>query len=252
MNRKLAFFLVTVASLAIVSACGGDDDDAVSFESGGPVICDRLETDSYTYIVDVEFTTESPEPKPTGVRQGPPSGSFTQHIEGQVEDSDSFMGDIVNDDASASRTEYSVVVDNGRSWWNPTGWQEQPSRDGRPGVSVPHLPLTLCQSLAQDIDTSLAAESEEVNGIKSLRFDASPLSTDFPDRSPDGPFGAGSDVAVLVNEFNGAVWVAERGGYINKLELSGTGQYEDGTVLNVSIRYEISEMGADIDVDPPI
>jgi hypothetical protein len=255
MNRtfRSPLLLLVVAALAVVAAaCGDDDDDnAASFSEGDPVVCDQLANDSYRYTFVYQFTTDSPEPKPTNVVQGPTDAQFTQQITGTVEDNDSFMADISNE-FGGGPTVYGVVKDNGRSWFERSAdqWTEEELPEGRGGTVIPMLPVNLCIAIAPDIDTSAGGVSEDVGGIDSLRYDVAPLTSDFPDRSQD--FGPQSDVAALINDFNGSVWVAESGGYISKMELTGTGTYPDGTVLDIRITYEISDVGSEIDVDPPI
>ena len=248
-----ALALALLAIVVLASACGDDDDDgnASSFSQGDPVVCDRLASDSYKWTFFHQFTTDAPEIAPTDVAQGPGDAEFKQEVSGEVEDNDSYLAQISNEFPPGPPTEYGVVKDNGRSWaQRPTEWQEEDVSDGQPGTIIPHLPFTLCQAIAQDIDTAAEAQTEDIGGIASLRYDYAPLVSDFPERSQD--ITPQSDIAILVNEFNGSVWVADGGGYITKMELTGTGTYEDGTVLNVTYRYEVSDMGGEIDVDPPI
>jgi hypothetical protein len=251
MRTKLALLSAPAALLVLAStACGGDDDDeATAFDAGSPVVCDTLSNESYTYNAMFQFTVEAPEVRPTGVPPGPESTQFTQDIAGEHEDADSFKATTVASDTFREYPAVSAVYDDGRVWTsNPTGWTEQPPRE-RLGDNIPYRPVDVCTALAPDIDTTWDTESEEINGVDSHRFDVEGLVSDFPDRSPG--LGGGADIAQLVNEFDGSIWVAEDGAYVTKMELTGSGTYPDGTALSVIFAYEITEMDADIDIAPP-
>jgi hypothetical protein len=249
----MAWWAGVAALVALATfACGGDDDDDVAF-TPGTVDCDTLINGSYRYNVSIHYIVDpSPTPLPSGAGPGHPAVDLRQELVGSVEDADSFAAEMTFIDRSVASTT-GAMHDDGRGWLQSGGrWTEQVASAERPvGDLVPYLPKNFCQALAPDIDTTVSdRESEDVNGIRSQRFNYTDFVTDFPDRTPD--FGGGSDVGVLINEFDGSVWVANNGNFISKIDMSGEGTYPDGAVMHFSIAYEISDLGADINLEPPI
>jgi hypothetical protein len=244
----VAPIVLALALALFVTSCGDDDagDIGAGLDSGG-VNCAALKDQPYRFLSTVTYNVEAPvSPTPEGVPPGPDPITLTQQIAGVVEDADSYQADMSLINGAITNTS-SAVRDGNSSWLKTTGdWTEQSGEY----ELVPYRPLELCEAMAPDIDVGTATGvTEDVNGISSARLDLAALETDWPDRSTD--FGPGSDVATLINAFNGSVWVAAAGSYISKAQLTGDGIYPDGSLFHFEISYEVSEYGAAITVVRP-
>ena len=244
-----SWLTIPLLGLLILAACGGGASSVGPTYKGGPVVCDALEAASYTYTLDAAFDVDNPDivPPPADVRLGPPDGHFSTHVEAEVEDGDRFRATITNEDGGSSTTFDAIVTSDrvysrfGSGEWATLGFSEGASNP------IPYQIASLCKAVASDLDLdSLTGTTDEA--IASQKFEIDSLAMDFPARIDEL---RGGDVDVLIGAYDVTVWVAQEGSYISKVDLSGTGFYEDGTSLTFRLSYEISDMGGDSSVDPP-
>ena len=136
------------------------------------------------------------------------------------------------------------LVDIGRGWRK----NDNPARP----PNVPFWPIFTCRALAPDVDTTKLgpSQAETINGIPSQKYSFTNMTSDFIARHPD--FGAGSQAGHYVHNLSGSVWVAEKGNLITKLDLAADGQYPTGQKITVTMKFELSDLGADIKVRAPI
>ncbi len=240
---------IPLLGLLILAACGSGDSNVGPTYEGGPVVCGALEASSYRYTLDAVFDVDNPDivPPPANVRPGPPDSHFSTHVDAEVEDGDRFRATVTNDDGGSSTTFDAIVTGDrvysrfGSGEWATLGFSEGASDP------IPYQPASLCEAVAPDLDLgSLTGTLDEA--IASQKFEIDSLAMDFPARTVEL---RGGDVDVLIETYDVIVWVAQEGSYISKVDLSGTGFYEDGTSLTFQLSYEISDMGGDSNVDPP-
>lgn len=241
--------LPILAFVALVVACGGNDGGA-TFVAGGPVDCGRLADGSYTYSFGVVFDFQDSGVGETVV-PGPGTFRFEQTRDGEFEDSDSVSVTGLNTDG-VNDTAIATVLDDGRAWEfsDISGWREsQVGEDG--GLSLIHyLPFDVCEAVVPDVDTAAEGSTESVNDIRSERFDLGTITSDFLDRIP--AIGPGHDAATLIPELDISVWIAYDGSYLSKVTATGSGTYSDGDTITVTLEFEVTEFGADVNVEPPI
>lgn len=246
--RRFSWLAVPFLGI-VLAACGGGTSSVGPVYEGGPVVCDALESSSYTYTLDTGFDIDNPDivPAPTGVSRGPPDTTFATNVEAEVEDGERISATITNGDGFSTTTFASIVADGGvYLQFGSRGWEKQPA--DRPLELIPYRILGLCNAIAPDLDLdSLTGTLDE--SIASQKFEIGSLVMDFPSRTRDL---VGGDVDALIEVFDVTVWVALNGSYISKVELSGTGFYGDGTSLAFHLSYEISDVGGNVSVDPPI
>ena len=243
--RRFYWLTIPLLGILVFAACGGGSSSVGPDYTGGPVVCDALEANSYTYTIDTGIDVDNPEifPAPTNVSRGPPTVHFTSHVEAEVENGDRFNATVTNSDGGSSTTFGSIEVDGEVYTKFGSEWEERGS------VSfIPYGIVGVCNALAPDLELeSMTGTTDEA--IASEKFEIDSLSMLFASRIADL---AGGDVAALVQTYDITVWVAQEGSYIRKVELSGTGFYGDETSVTFTLSYEISDMGGDISVDPPI
>jgi hypothetical protein len=247
----------TIACLLVVAAaCGGGvEGDAPSHSlPAGEITCEQLYNKSYQYAVKVDFDV-GPQPTgetaPTGVGRSP--YHFTTTVDNaKVEKSNRLAASIHNTDGH-NRADYQAI-----QWDDNTAFlklaEEQPWRQEdtsvRP-ISFPYWPMSLCDALRPDIDTTTFGEPvrEDVRGIKTEKYEFSGLPNDFFKRAPD--FGSGSDFAAYTSSVGGTIWISETGKYPAKIELSAQGNYPSGQLLTVNVTLEVWDMGGDIKIEQP-
>ncbi len=166
MTPKPLLWLTLALAAAIVlvsSACGaGDDDSAEATFSAQPVNCAAMDADSYRFVTTIMFKVDGPPtPTPEGVAPAPGPFELTQKIEGDVESNDAYQANMsFIDQFNNSQT---AAIRKGDKWWLQTtsGWSEQGTE------VIPYRPITICESIAPDIDPSGAHAADAVNGIAS-------------------------------------------------------------------------------------
>ena len=128
-------------------------------------------------------------------------------------------------------------------------WQKADNTSNRP-VPLPYQPDQICKALAPDVDTTKlgAGQPETVNGVSSQRFTLHSSATSFFTNE----FGGQSDIAANVKTLDGTIWVADQGNFMTKLDITGVGQYTNGQPISVKITFELSDLGADIKIGPPL
>lgn len=256
MARRQLLLVAMPCLLLLAAACGGGaEGDAPSHSlAAGQITCEQLFNKSYQYAVKVDFEVG---PQPTG--EGAPTGvgrspfHFTTTIEqGRVEKSNRLAATIHNTDGR-SRADYEAI-----QWDDNTAFlklaEDQPWRKEdtsvRP-VSFPYWPMTLCDGLRPDVDTTTFGQpaEEDVRGIKTEKYEFSGLPNDFFKRVSD--FGAGSDFAGYTSSVGGTIWISETGRYPAKMELAAQGNYPSGQLLTVNVTLEVWDMGGDIKIEQP-
>jgi hypothetical protein len=241
--------LIAVLGLAIAGCSGGASDPAFK---PGPLACDGLGTKSYHYTVnvteEVKALASTPAPPATLSPHGASPGVVTWDIQGVVQGGNK-VGSIDAKQHNAveggSGDVETIALEGGATFYNiGQGWLPSST-----GPTFP--PLNLCNSLAPDADTTKLGVGvpEAVNGVASLKFSFQGLSSLFIAREPEF---AGGDAGAWVRTLNGAVWVAEKGNLITKLDVTVTGQYPNGQPISVAIKFEVSDLGGDIKVVAPI
>lgn len=247
-GMKSALLLVPLALTAgTLAACGSD---------GAPVAIDRIRcealgvNDSYHYSSHTAFVVSgiagTATPNPVDL----PPFSVAWDVEADlVEGGERRQATVkISDAGSQSET---TVIEVGTDSWNNFG----PGTDfakREDGTSLPFPPNETCQALVADLDlASMTGAPEKVNGISSMKYEIDALpSAALADVPSIGP---GADAVTVIKEYSGMVWVASDG-YISKLDLSGTGDYEGGRrAMNVELAYEYSDInGVDIEIVAPV
>ena len=251
---RLFAVVFTMPMLAgLVVACGGGDDDGLTNPdlAAGQINCVPFTAVSYEFNTEAVLEVGEKDGTPEAdAPPAPPPFTFTEVVEGRVEDGDKAYVHTWSTDG-VSNGEFEAVHYPDRGWlnWADSGWTEQ-------DISVRALPFRyrpwdVCNALAPDVNTeSLAArESEEVNSVDSTGYSIDGIESDFFAAEPS--FGGGSDPANYIDTFEGTVWIADEGAYITRLQMTATGHYPDGTRLTFTMDFEISNVGGDISVDPP-
>ncbi len=236
--------------LAAFGACGGDDS---AVATPGPLVCDTLLQGSYHYIV---HTTEGADNVPgtpaPSASPALPAATFTSDIQGAVEGA-KFDVTVRNTVGGQSSEHEAIDLGSGEGYLNlkdfGQGWQKQDT--SKNPIVVAYKPADLCSALGPDVDTSKLAsgQAEAVNGIASQRFALQGFATQFFARDPD--FGPASDAARYIHTVDGTIWVANKGNYVSKLDISGAGQYPNGQTLSVKLTLEVSDVGGDVKVTAP-
>jgi hypothetical protein len=246
-RSKLALYTACSAGVLLtIAACGGGDDDAPSVSlAAGAIGCEQMFEDSYQYSVQVD-TDVGPLPTtvPTPTGQGRPAFHFTTIVKGQVQDGVKLQGTIDNTDGN-SKTVYDAIQigHTGYLKFDETGWKANDTSQQR--IPFPYWPMAVCESIAPDVDTTAlgAPENEELNGVKTQRYELTDLGVDFFKRSPE--FGGGSDAANYLSGLSGTLWVAENGRYPAKFDITAQGSYPSGQVLTIQIQFEAWDVGSD-------
>lgn len=257
-NRPLVLPWVLVCPLLVLAAvfggCSGGNSTAAA--KPGPLVCDTLGSGSYHYTERVAYAVSalsgSPSPPPvTSPADVPqPAFSLSDDIRGAVQgpNIDATMHTVIGS-APGSDVEM-IILAGGQGFLKlNTGWTQASSLN-RP-VPLPYQPNQLCAALAPDVDTTRlgAGQPEAVNGVSSQKFTLQGLPTSFFANEPD--FGGGSDFAAYIKTLDGTIWVADQGNFITKLDITGAGQFPNGQPISVAITLELSDLGADIKIEPP-
>lgn len=245
---------VVVALMAV--SLQGDDDSGVTFAdivvAEGRVSCEAfLQARSYNFHTEVTIDLADREPGMDDSDGYRASGFLTTSIvDGAFEDGNYEVVISARPTSPAQGETVMVVFGDTLFFVLGGGWQSRPLNELE-SFPVPYLPADTCRALAPDLFLSdVASVSETVSGISAQKYHFDSLETDIPDRHPS--FGPQSDAARFVNVYSGDVWVADEGGYIVKMDLSGTGQYENGRELTIEIAYDLSNINSgSIRIQPP-
>lgn len=258
-NRSLALLCVLACSLVVLAAlfgaCGGGNSTAAA--KPGPLVCDTLATGSYHYtehvVLAVNDLSGSPSPPPVPTASGRSHSAFSLSTDGQGSVQGANIDAAIRTDTGNSIGDYEVILlaDNQAFVRLSGGWQKAENTSNRP-VPVPYQPDQICKALAPDVDTTKlgAGQPETVNGVSSQRFTLHASATSFFANEPD--FGSQSDVGANIKTLDGTIWVADQGNFITKLDITGVGQYPNGQPISVKMTFELSDLGADIKIGPPL
>jgi hypothetical protein len=242
--RSFPWLLIAAlaAAGALFAACGGDS--AVS--KPGPLTCDTFANDSFRYTVHVfKQVGNSPDPNV-------PDYYLKSDIQGSYQGGKAFDATVDNaDGVNVGHTEI-IQLDDGSGFTNTRnkGWVAAENTAARP-LPLRYRPADLCTALSPDVDTSTLSSVavEDVNGVSTHKYTLTNVPSEFMARIPD--FGSSSDIGANVKVLSGTVWVAEKGNYLSKLDISGTGQGADGTTYSIQMTFEVSDLGTDIKVSAP-
>lgn len=247
-RRRPLLPAAALAAALVLAACSGG-------ESGpelppGRVTCQPLaEMDSYrfTAVSVIDLAERDPSAEPTD-GYGPEPFKVTTTVEGSVK-GDRMEAETFVEGISSVPSRTIVIGDN--AWVSSSEGQWTPV-DTVPGQQlIAYTPLSTCNAIARDINVSdEVGEPEEVGNEDSDRYTFDALESDFPDRHPN--VGGGSDAARLVNEFHGDIWISRDERYITKIDLAGSGNYDNGRGISVSFSYEVFDQGdSSIQIEPP-
>jgi len=248
--------LMLIGGLA--TACGGGDEStpgqsATVGPEGLSAPCLALE-DLKTYRYSVLLVMESPEPTegapaptvtPTTTITRPYTGDFTfdYRIEADFVAPDRTQALVTSTGAG----ELPMIV-IGQDVWIRLGEADW-SRPQYP-TTVPYQPVDVCQALFPELDLSaLEPKEEEANDIDTLSYTLSQV--------PAGEalskiFGPESDMALLISKLDADLWLAKKGGWPVRMDISAGGLYGDGRELRVHLLIDVKDANnGDIKVEPP-
>lgn len=254
LGRKRLLVLLTVTAVAgLVLACGGGDDGGPDASSSvTPAVCQRITTDSFSYTVQATQEIKELEGTPIpSAPPGPPPYTFSETVEGEIENGTELQVTVTNTDGTNKTTFQAVQLDDGRAWIKYEGDPAWTAHDLtiRP-LPVRYWPQLVCNGIAPDVQVgALQPKADEVNGTAAKKYEIRGLNALFFAREPD--FGPGSDAAQYVSNVDADVWIADDGGYVAKLDLTGTGQYPDGRPIIIRLVFELKGMDDSIKIEPP-
>ena len=250
-----AVSIIAVVVTLVVVGLRGDDDDGFAdiVVAEGRVSCEAfVRVRSYNYRTDVvlDLAARAPSMDDSDGRR-PDAFLHERTIRGSFADGNYAIVIAAPPGQAASSDTVLTVFEDTAFFLVNDRWTSRPLA-GLQSFPVPYLPSDTCKALAPDLFLSgLASVPETISGISAQKYHFDSLESDLPDNHPS--FGAGSDAARFVNVYSGDVWVADEGGYIVKMALSGTGQYDNGRELTVEISYELSNINdSSIQIGPPI
>lgn len=252
-SRLASLIAPTAVFLLLISACGGGGNGGPTVSlPAGAVGCQQMFNDSYQYSVQVDQDIGPlPTTAPTPTGQGRPPFQFTTTVKGLVQDGLKLQGTINNTDGSNSTLYEAIQIgDTGYLKFDDgQGWKANDTSLRR--IPFPYWPMAVCESIAPDIDTTTldAPEGEKLNGVDTERFELTDLGVDFFKRSPD--FGSASDPANYLSGLQGTIWIAAKGRYPAKFDLTGQGNYPSGQVYTVRIQFEVWDVGSDVKISEP-
>jgi len=243
-----------VASL--LAACGGGEEEPASPPGGEDeaiASCRALEAlEKYRYLVN--WSLESPE-----LTETPAAGHLTP-TSGLTRDYIGYFFFDYNIDASfvapnridaiissAGGIPFRMITIGNQSWaLFASDWTET-----LPEQSVGYRPLDICNAILADLTLSQAERKEEkVNDIESIHYSFSRIPSQ---QAMAMIFGPGSDTVSLVTLADVELWMAEKGNWPVRIEVSGSGLYADGRELRTHILVEIRDANSDdIQVEPPL
>jgi len=241
MNTLKATIVLVIGTL-VIAAC----------DDGGSVAAvDRLECDSVaafdSYHIDSRTALTVSE---TGAQATPNPNdlapfSVSWDVEADFTDGgESAQGNLITNDSGSEG--HSQFIHIGDSSWVAFGGGDYIARETLVGP-IPFPPSDTCNALAPDLElASMGGTPEDVNGIKSVRYEISDLPATALADMPS--LGSSGDAVTVVDKYDGTIWVASDG-YISKLELAGDGEYEGGRrAMNVELAYEYSDIN-DVDAE---
>ncbi len=241
-RRRLVYLAIASTLAALVwAACSQSSGPELA---AGRITCEPLTNlESYRYQTEVTFDLAERDPslEPTDPYDPAPF-SLTQIVEGAVQRDGKV--DATTRTAAASGSETNTIVIGDQAWLQPTGFDWVFIDLTTSPFPIVYFPLDTCNAVAPDIDVSaMTGQLEDVGDVPSLRYSFDSLSSRLLARHPS--FGPQSDAGRLISEFQGDIWIAEEDRYITRLELEGTGAYENGRPLTVKIFLEVSDQNDD-------
>lgn len=237
--------------VALAVACG--DDDTITLTEPSQISCERLTEDSYRYHVEAvqDFGDIDPEFTPEATPLlGYTTWSFSELQDGEVEGGNAlYVSVFTSDGGNMGEVEFIRLEDAGYMNSAGQGWQLVDT-SVRP-LPVRFRPSLVCEGLVPDLDlpTLETSGQEKVNGIVSYRYDIDTQELGFLAKS--GDFDSGSDIGAYAHDYTGSIWIAADGGYPSRIDLIANGHYPDGRRISVAFLLEISDMGGDVNVEPP-
>jgi hypothetical protein len=233
--------------LTLVAACGGSDKPFQAV----PITCDPLTTSAYRYNSEVAIEVKEAEgPAPGTPIADPNPFRFVQGFDGIIQAPDKVRVAISTKDPPSSAV-IQIIVTGDKAYSNTgSGWTQGTVSSSRP-FPIGYRPASACTAIAKDLDpTQTKGESDAVHDVDAHRYDFSELPATFFANDPD--FGGGSDAGRLIHAVQGSAWIADEGGYVAKLILTGTGEYASGRKIVVHLSYELLDFNpGDIDIQPP-
>ncbi len=243
-----AFVALLVAG---VFSGGGKSFGDVQVPPGG-ISCDAFAlADSYRWNAEVLFDLKPRDPSlPDTDGYGAGGFTATQDLQGAAQGPDKMQVTMTSKELNP---EGSSVLRIGNTLWFQTStgaWDSRPANEA--SFSIPYVPADTCNAVQPDIHLDgLTGAPELVGQIASHKYHFDSLTSDLPDRHPS--FGPGSDAARFVNVYAGDIWVADDGGYISKIDLSGIGRYDNGRELVIRVFYELLGVNdGSVDIKPPV
>lgn len=251
-QRRIFRALLLPAAIAVtalvVAACDGGQ--SAPDLPPGRVTCEPLaDLDSYRFTAEavIDLAERDPSAEPTD-GYSPDPFKVTTTVEGAVQ-GDRMEAETFSEGLSSVPSRAIVIGDS--AWLSTVEDQWMPVETVPAQQLIGYTPLANCTAIAPDINVrDEVGEPERVGNEDSDRYTFDAFQSDFPDRHPN--VGGGSDAARLVNEFHGDIWISQDERYVTKMDLAGSGTYDNGREISFSFSYEVFDQGdSSIQIEPP-
>ena len=234
--RRLVYLAIASMLAAVVwAACSQSSGPELP---AGRITCEPLTNlNSYRYRTEVtlDLAERDPSLEPTDPYGAEPF-RLTQVVEGVVQQDGKVEATTRTTEPAESETSTIVIED--QAWVKPEGFDWIFIDLETSPFPIAYFPLDTCNAVSPDIDVSTkTGQLEDVGDVPSLRYSFDSLSSQLPARHPS--FGPQSDAGRLISEFSGDIWIAEKDRYITRLDIEGTGNYENGRPLTLKIFLEV-------------
>ena len=241
-RRRLVYLAIASTLAAVVwAACSQSSGPELP---AGRITCEPLTNlESYRYQTEVTFdlAERDPSSEPTDPYYPGPF-TLTQVVEGVVQRDGKVEATTRTTEPPGSETNTIVIED--QAWLKPVDFDWVFIDLATSPFPIVYFPLDTCNAIAPDIDVSTeTGKLEDVGDVPSLRYSFDSLSSQLLARHPS--FGPQSDAGRLISEFRGDIWIAEKDHYITRLDIEGTGTYENGRPLTVKIFLEVFDQNDD-------
>ena len=248
--------VLAAAFLVVVIVQGGDEDTSLANipVPEGRVSCEAFQrAGSYRYTARTTLDLEARQP---GMDDSDTYRDeefvYTQVIEGAYQGGK--YDSVVSAEPLGSAEQPAPIIVAGDMYYVFISgtWNAHPMSDA-PNFPIPYLPADTCASVAPDVflDQADSVAEEAVAGEPATKYHFDDFETELPARHRS--FGPQSDAARLIDSFGGDIWVADEGGYIIKIDITGVGAHPNGRELSVEISYELSAVNdGSIRIEPPL